>query len=68
MLVEEGMEMEKEGLRGGYGAEGGSSRGGWKEVDIWLHVLSWTLHLDVRYDWNGLEFLERTDTGVMWFI
>lgn len=68
VLVEEGMEIEKEGLKGGYRAAGGSSKGGRKEVDIWLHVLSWTLHLNVRCDWNGLELLERTDPGVMWFI
>lgn len=69
LLLEKGMEMEKEELRGGYGTGGGSSSGERKEVDVWLHhMLSWMLLLDMRCDWNRPDSLERTDPVVMWFI
>lgn len=67
LLLEEGMEVEKEGLRVSYrlkvvplGQEG--------KVDNRLHTRLWTLHLAIRCDWNGPESLERTDPGVRWFI
>lgn len=50
----------------GYGIEGGSSSGV-ERVGIWLPVLSWILHLDMRCDWNGPDSLERIDPVVMWF-
>lgn len=40
LLLEECMEMEKEGLSKGYVAESGSLRGRRNKVDIWLHMLS----------------------------
>lgn len=50
LLLEEGVEMEKGGLSGRYGTGGGSSSRERKEVDIWLHMLSWMLVLDMNCD------------------